>query len=234
MDSKQWFACLKKRVHKLKGEPVQMKPSKNSHICILFLAFGALLSSCSNSQEPRSSLLEFSKPNVTLSEEFPLKLARAKNIPHRVIRKTVESGQYFFDSYVLDAEFENLNQRQFESLKFVYGGWSRTPSRIMYEQNSRWLLSDFLPPVMQAALNFRFINERRLTPLPQLFGMNTHTERTATPVLLVSNCWGTLYEVMRHAQTFQSNPQLELFYAPHKAAKSVFFDPRWSVEVRTY
>jgi len=75
---------------------------------MLLLAIGALLGSCSNAQEPRSSLLEFSKPNVTLSEEFSLKLTRAKSIPHRVVRKTVDSGQYFFDSFILDVEFKNL------------------------------------------------------------------------------------------------------------------------------
>ena len=139
-----------------------------------------------------------------------------------------------FESFVLDAEFKNLDRRQFDSLKSIYGDCSQTPSRTTYEPLRSWLLSDFLPPAMQAALNFRFINERRLTPLPQLFSMNTHSERTETPVLLVSDCWGTLYEVLRHAQTFQSNPHLELFYAPHKAAKSVFFDPRWSAEVRPY
>lgn len=211
MDSKQWFACSTKRVPKIIEEPIHMKPSKYPHANTLLLAVGVFLGSCSNAQEPRSSLLEFSKPNVTLSEEFSLKLTRAKSIPHRGVRKTVDSGQYFFDSFILDVEFKNLDRHQFDSLKSIYGGWSQTPSRVTYEPLRSWLLSDFLPPAMQAALNFRFMNEQRLTPLPQLFGMNTHSERTATPVLLVSNCWGTLYEVMRHAQTFQSSPELEIF-----------------------
>ncbi|NBW82170.1 hypothetical protein EBR21_10505 [bacterium] len=201
---------------------------------IFIFTSGFFLEGCNASDVSRSNLSEFAKPHVTKIEDVPAKLARAENMTHRIVRKTVETGQYFFDSYLYDAEFPSLTESEFESLKSIYGDWSQTKSRVVYHAPGPWLLSDFLPPAMQAALESRFINERRMIQLPQLFAMNTTGNRVETPVLLLSNCWGALYEVLRQAQSPQNNPTFELFYAPHKAARAVLFDPRWSSEVRPY
>lgn len=173
---------------------------------------------------------DFSRPSVIATELTPLKLARSQDIPHRILRKTVITGKYFFDSHFYDVEFPSLSESEFRRLQKIYGGWSKTRNQETYQSDKVWNLSQFLPPAMASKLGNVFQGEETLEMLPHIFGSKADGQRIPTPVQLISNCWGTAYEVMRAAQT--PSEELILFYAPQRLAKAVFFDPQWSEEIR--
>jgi len=173
---------------------------------------------------------DFSRPAVIRSELTNLQLARSQGIDHRILRKTVETGKYFFDSHFYDVEFPNLSESEFRRLQDIYGGWSQSRHLETFQPGKVWTLSDFLPPAMAAKLGNVFQGEETQRQLPRIFGANADGKRIPTPVQLISNCWGTAYEVLRGSQTFSD--ELILFYAPQRQARAVFFDPQWSEELR--
>ena len=177
-----------------------------------------------------SKLNDFSRPAVIATELTTLKLTRSHGIPHRILRKTVITGKYFFDSNFYDVEFPSPSESDFRRLQNIYGGWSKTRNHETFQPDKVWNLSQFLPPAMAAKLGSVFQGEETLEKLPRIFGTKADGQRIPTPVQLISNCWGTAYEVMRAAQT--PSDELILFYAPQRLARAVFFDPQWSEEIR--
>ena len=134
---------------------------------------------------------DFSRPSVIATELTPLKLARSQDIPHRILRKTVITGKYFFDSHFYDVEFPSLSESEFRRLQKIYGGWSKTRNQETYQSDKVWNLSQFLPPAMASKLGNVFQGEETLEMLPHIFGSKADGQRIPTPVQLISNCWGT-------------------------------------------
>ena len=197
----------------------------------LFIVLTVIIVFTSGCGSPVSSKeSDFSQPAVIRTELTTLQLARSQDFPHRILRRTVATGKYFFDSDFYDVEFPMLNENEFRRLQNIYGGWSRTRNQETFQSGKVWNLSEFLPPAMAAKLGNVFQGEETLEMLPHIFGTKADGKRIATPVQLISNCWGTAYEVMRGAQTHSD--ELILFYAPQRLARAVFFDPQWSEEIR--
>ncbi len=80
------------------------------------IVFSAGCGSPVNSKE-----YDFSRPAVIRTELTTLQLARSQDIPHRILRRTVATGKYFFDSDFYDVEFPTLNENEFRRLQNIYG-----------------------------------------------------------------------------------------------------------------
>jgi hypothetical protein len=176
-----------------------------------------------------ATVSDFSRPEVIRTEFTDLRLARISQIQHRIVRKTVATGKYFFDSNFYDVEFPRLTETEFDQLRETYSGWSASKNPEGFRAGRSWTLASFLPPAMTAHLEYNFLAEQSFMDLPRIFGNDADGARVKTPVLLLSNCWGSAYEVLREAQTPASF--LTLFYAPERLARAFFFDARWSEEV---
>lgn len=179
---------------------------------------------------PSANVADFNRATVVETETTLFQFSRAAPFAHKVLRKKVAAGKYFFDSDFYDAEFYNLSENDFNALKERFGAWSSSKSAVKYAPNKTWSLSVFLPPAMQATLEHTFFPEVHTRSLPNVFGPNATGERENTPVTLLSNCWGTAYEIIRAAQSDEN--ALTLFYAPQKLARDVFIDSKWSEEIR--
>ncbi len=195
----------------------------------LFLVTCPLVVSCGL---PSSSVNDFQRATIIKTEITPFQLSRAAPFAHKVLRKQVASGKYFFDSDFYDAEFPNLSEADFNALKTRYSSWSSAQSAVRYAANRTWTLSNFLPPAMQATLEQVFVPEVRTRNLPKVFGPNATGARESTSVTLLSNCWGTAYEIVRAARSGENS--LALFYAPQQLARNAFLNPKWSEEIRPF
>jgi hypothetical protein len=189
--------------------------------CVFFLG-------CDSIPTP-SNVADFSKPQIIDTSTTALQLSRALHISHRIVRKKVSSGKYDFDSYLYDAEFSNLSEQDFYALKAIYSGWSASENLVAFRPHATWHLGDFLPPIMQASLNNLFLPEAHTLQIPKIFGPNANGQRIDTSVSLLSNCWGTAYEIVRAARSQQDT--LAIFYAPQRLAREAFLNPKWSEEI---
>ncbi len=177
---------------------------------------------------------DFQKSTILRQELVPMRLKRAGAIPHQFVENQVTSGQYSFDSSFLKIVFPTLSAQEFESLKTTYGSWSATRSNVFYQPNQSWSLSDFLPPLVQASLEFSFLPETRVVSLPSLFEKEQSEKRVDTTVTLLSNCWGTAYEILRSAKNQIPDNSFSIFYAPQHLAREFFFDTERSVEIQSF
>ena len=99
----------------------------------------------------------------------------------------------------LNAEFQNLNQNTFDSLLKAYCGWSETKSRVIFNQDMRYTLLDFLPPLMQATSGLHFRSSRTMLKNGRLPSFVANSKNMEQEVLLTSNCWGFAWEVLYQA-----------------------------------
>jgi hypothetical protein len=127
----------------------------------------------------------FQKKPVSHIETCTLRLNHALEIPHQCLKYIDKSVQWPFWQASLGFQFGRLSRTQWQTLSQHYGSWHyrRTP----YDPLRHYNLLDFLPPVIQALDRHRFISETR--------SLSPAGERQ-----LVSNCWGTTYEILRLSQ----------------------------------
>jgi hypothetical protein len=127
----------------------------------------------------------FQKTPVSHLEFCALRLSHAPDIPHQCLKYIDKSVQWPFWQTSLGLQFGKLSRTQWQTLYQHYGSWHHhhTP----YDPSRHYDLLDFLPPVIQALDRHRFISETR--------SLSHRSERQ-----LVTNCWGTTYEILRLSQ----------------------------------
>jgi len=196
-----------------------------------------ITSACQNADlNSQESFLE--KPKVLSQEILPYQLARARELSHKFVRSKHESGKSWFDSYSLNIQFPALTRSEFDYLKKTYGGWSRQSSQIIFQEGASYQLTDFLPPPMGAVLENVFVQEDVIQNLPQFNAVQSgfFSKRVDQRVSLLTNCWGTVYEIMRWARSDQPPAQGDFyfFYAPENLARYFFTDDRWTSMIKDF
>ena len=128
-------------------------------------------------------------------------LTEAKNIPHqcKIISDRDNSLEVWQDRLTFD--FGKLSLAEFNYLKNVYSGWSKTKTAVVYNSAKHYQLIDFLPPLIQALNNHRFIPESQAINNQQL-------PSAIQTKQLYMNCWGVTYEVLRAAKNSQAKPAI--------------------------
>lgn len=126
------------------------------------------------------------------------KLSKLSNIPYQCWKFQDQEAKLSVWEDSLDFSFGQLNQSQWQEIAQTYGkGHSIAP----YNPGHDYWLMDFMPPLMQAINRHRFESERRTAP--QALAQSTQT------ITILSNCWGTLYELLRlKNQTTESTAYL--------------------------
>jgi hypothetical protein len=127
----------------------------------------------------------FQKTPASHIESCALRLSHAPDISQQCLKYVDKSVQWTFWQTSLGFQFGRLSRTQWQTLYQHYGSWHhhRTP----YDPSRHYDLLDFLPPIIQSLDRHRFISETRsLSPV---------TDRQ-----LVTNCWGTTYEILRLSQ----------------------------------
>lgn len=127
----------------------------------------------------------FQKIPVSQVKPCDLRLNHSKDIPHRCLQYIDQSVRWPFWQTSLGFQFGKLSKAQWRTLFQHYGSWHH--HRSPYHPARHYSLLDFLPPVIQSLDRHRFINETQsLSPLSES--------------QLVTNCWGTTYEILRLSQ----------------------------------
>lgn len=184
----------------------------------LFISFSILLVlfSVPNSQGAFKEIVPSS-----LIEESSLKLNYARKIPHHCFSQIDENAPLAVWKPLMDCQFGLLSLNDFNYLRETYSGWSLSKTKVKYNDGRHYRLSDFLPPVIQALNMHRFSTQKRPVghALPQLQAINQdHPDKISAQ--LTANCWGTVYEILRHA----SDPlaqELDIFTATSDPIKKL-------------
>jgi hypothetical protein len=127
--------------------------------------------------------LPFKPQTIIASEPIELKLARNGGVPYEAkLIRFRPSGDQLNQAHYLQIVFKDVDRRQFARLKQTYGGWSATESATSFESLAGGKaaikevpIEAFLPPMMQLVC-----------------GKSVRGEMT--------NCWSTIYEMIRQAQ----------------------------------
>lgn len=152
-------------------------------ILLLGCQTGLVTSQISKDRKPRA---------VASNEGFKLKQADSLGI-----RYQVESLR------PLVVKFDKLTPEEFQKLRKAYGGLSQ----VRYESGKTYDLVDFLPPVIQALIDFSAqFRPHTQTPdwLKSLTAQNlpalSFAGQAVDSISVDQNCWGTSYEVTRLMQ----------------------------------
>jgi hypothetical protein len=137
------------------------------------------VTSCRTGGPQSSDIREFQPLAVSASlAADDVVLSGAGDAVYRSYRDTYDSGRGIENQH-LRIEFPKLTVGQFHKLHQAYGFGL---SQVSYNPYVVYALEDFLTPMMQAVINFRFRDE-----------INSNYSH------LTSNCWSTAYEVLRSA-----------------------------------
>jgi hypothetical protein len=141
---------------------------------------------------------EFRKIPVSRTEACLFSLSSSKEIPHHCIRWVDETAKLPFWQGSLGFGFGRLSRSQWQTLTHTYAAWHNADLLAPYRAHHNYALIDFMPPTLQALDRHRFYAQVQkiegLSPLGKVL----------TPVQLVTNCWGTVYEVLRLAHKPQA------------------------------
>lgn len=147
---------------------------------------------------PKVALAEFALLKSDRVKSCSVELALAKNIPYQCRVTTDASIPLEVWQERLSFHFGKLSQADFIFLQNTYGGWSQSPSSVVFDRHKSYRLIDFLPPLIQA------FNEHRFIPEETRFKQDT----TDLTKYLYMNCWGLIYEVLRAAKNPQAQPTI--------------------------
>ena len=130
-----------------------------------------------------------------------LKLAQVKHIPHqcKIISDRDNPLEVWQDR--LSFDFGKISQFEFNYLKNIYSGWSKSQTAVTYSPDRSYQLIDFVPPLIQAFNGHRFIPETTTIKNKSLPWENNRKQ-------LYMNCWGVVYEVLRAAINPQTKPTI--------------------------
>ncbi len=128
-------------------------------------------------------------------------------------------------------EFSGLTEIQFESLKKFYGSWSIIKSYVPFNSSGNAKLEDFLPPVMQAVVGLKFVQNEELIQ---------SVSQQQLKISTTTNCWGTVWELILHSLRLAPiSPEregfgsLSVFYAERDMLKFLR-DPQYSSFIKGY
>lgn len=127
----------------------------------------------------------FQKTPISHRESCTMRLSHAPEIPYQCLKYVDQSVQWSFWQTSLGFQFGRLSSTQWRTLYQHYGSWHH--HRSPYDPSRHYDLLDFLPPVIQALDRHRFISETQ--------SLSHSSDRQ-----LVTNCWGTTYEILRLSQ----------------------------------
>lgn len=159
----------------------------------------------------------FREIKVLKKEAIDLRLNAVKDCPdpeisaisYQACRMSGDAPDPGVKAPIISIEFPVLTLKQFLFLKEKYGNGL---SDIQYQEGEIYHLEDFLPPVMQALINRRF--------LPEYRAGDADFQR-----LLYTNCYITAYAVtLAMAADGPGKNDLPVFTASHDRMKAVFED----------
>jgi len=130
------------------------------------------------------------------------------------------------DKYALQVNIGRVTAAQFAKLHAMYGG----QSQVAYDTNKSYNLIDFLPPVIQATVNHTFtVKKYDIAALSDDYYASDESMKgelwelsplVKNGVTLVTNCWGTSIEVVKHLR----DPQLNNYIFSWPSRQNVDFD----------
>ena len=139
---------------------------------------------------PRMAIAEFIKLREDKINDCSHQLSSIENIPYQCKIITDQSNSLEVWQNRLSFEFGQISRSQFDRLKNIYSGGRKSKSALVYNPQKSYQLNDFLPPIIQALNNHRFIPEVENKQQKQLY----------------MNCWGLVYEILRAAIEERSQP----------------------------
>jgi hypothetical protein len=145
---------------------------------------------------------EFRPISITSKTRCHLQLSAAQDIPHICWQLQNAQAQLPVWRSALSFEFGRLTRAQWRQLQQAYTVWQNR-RLAPYDGQRHYTLMDFMPPLMQAVNGYQFHGEQ--VPLPTVISDVSHPRRGDRAHTL-SNCWGTLYEILRTAQDDRAMP----------------------------
>jgi hypothetical protein len=117
----------------------------------------------------------------------------------RCVRWVDKTAKLPFWQGSLGFQLGRLSYAQWQKLTKTYGAWHNASLLAPYNPQRNYELLDFMPPTLQAWDRHRFYAQEQT-----LSGLNIGGGRSPlTKVQLVTNCWGTVYEILRLADGLQ-------------------------------
>jgi hypothetical protein len=138
----------------------------------------------------------FRKIPVSRTERCSFHLSKMESMPYRCTRWVDETAKLPFWKSSLGFQLGRLSHTQWQKLTQIYGAWHNVRLLAPYRSQHNYELLDFMPPSLQALDRHRFYAQE------QTLGGRS----PLTKIQLVTNCWGTVYEVLRlvHAPQVES------------------------------
>jgi hypothetical protein len=136
----------------------------------------------------------FRKIPVSRTERCSLKLTGMQSTPHQCIRWVDETAKLPFWQGSLGFSLGRLSHAQWEILTKTYGSWHNASLLAPYRPQYHYELLDFMPPTLQALDRHQFYTQEQ----------SLEGKMPQTKIQLVTNCWGTVYEVLRLAHASQA------------------------------
>ena len=167
-----------------------------SHLRLSMFSYGLILANILTFL-PRTSHAEFAPLQEDDIKPCKLQLSQAKHIPHRCNVISDRTSDLKVWQGRLSFDFGKLSKAEFQQLKNIYGGAYKSKSLVYYNPSKHYQLIDFLPPIIQALNNHRFIPESTVVK----------SEKDLSQQLYM-NCWGVVYEVLRSATDPLAKPSL--------------------------
>ncbi len=166
---------------------------KVANVWRYLLLFAVIVSSS------KPALGAFRRMPITAKKQCNLTLSSASGIPHTCWQlQNLEASLPVWQS-ALTFEFGRLSRSQWQHLNQTYGRWQKrrlTP----YDAQRHYTLMDFMPPLMQA-LNLHQFHAEQVTLPPPLVNVAEQTSIAS----VIANCWGTVYEILRAAQSHHTD-----------------------------
>jgi hypothetical protein len=137
----------------------------------------------------------FRKIPIYETEPCSFRLASIETIAQRCVRWVDKTTKLPFWQGSLGFQLGRLSYTQWKTLIKIYGAWHNIRLLAPYNPQRNYELLDFMPPTLQAWDRHRFYAQEQT-----LSEFNGGVGRSPlTKVQLVTNCWGTVYEVLRLA-----------------------------------
>jgi hypothetical protein len=143
----------------------------------------------------------FQKIPISKMERCALRLSSAKTMPQQCIRWIDETAKLPLWKDSLGFNLGRLSYAQWQKFIQIYASWHNSSLLSPYSPQRNYALLDFMPPTLQALDRHRFYAQEM-----KIAGQTLGAQQTSPIKLqLVTNCWGTVYEVLRLAHA----PQVE-------------------------
>jgi hypothetical protein len=152
----------------------------------------------------------FRKIPVSRTEDCSVRLARVGGIPYRCKRWVDETAKLPFWQSSLGFQFGRISRARWKTLTKTYAAsWHNPKLLAPYSPQQNYELLDFMPPTLQAMDRHRFYAQEQVIPEQSLGEPQIVGAKLPFKMQLVTNCWGTVYEVLRLAhQPWVESPVL--------------------------